>query len=195
MSEPNSNGSSEAEEGGQRRLRRRQRLQLDWIKREYLKWPQRMGIVVGIARGIQFLHSGITLGMYGNDLKIENILLDKTLTAKISSYNISLPSKVGSESPLNGQDNPNKLSSTESAEKNDIYQLGVILLEVISGKPITSETQLAELKLQRFSRVTIEIVRNNRYFHSWHICTRIIKKCCRNHHEMPQQRFNLTSHH
>ncbi|KAI8004757.1 putative LRR receptor-like serine/threonine-protein kinase [Camellia lanceoleosa] len=33
--------------------------------------------------------------MYGNDLKIENILLDKTLTAKINSYNISLPSKVG----------------------------------------------------------------------------------------------------
>ncbi|CAL5418253.1 unnamed protein product [Camellia sinensis] len=120
----------------------------DWIKREYLKWPQRMGIAVGIARGIQFLHSGITPGIYGNDLKIENILLDKTLTAKISSYNISLPSKVGSKSPLNGQDNPNRLSSTESVEKNDIYQLGVILLEVISGKPITSETQLAELKLQ-----------------------------------------------
>ncbi|CAL5415642.1 unnamed protein product [Camellia sinensis] len=103
-----------------------------------------MRIAVGIARGIQFLHSRITPGMYGNDLKIENILLDKTLTAKISSYNISLPSKVGSESPLNGQDNPNRLSSTESAEKNDIYQLGVILLEVISGKPITSETQLLE---------------------------------------------------
>ncbi|CAL5349197.1 unnamed protein product [Camellia sinensis] len=115
-----------------------------------------MRIAVGIARGIQFLHSRITPGMYGNDLKIENILLDKTLTAKISSYNISLPSKVGSESPLNGQDNPNRLSSTESAEKNDIYQLGVILLEVISGKPITSETQL------RFSRVTIEIARSNR---------------------------------
>ncbi|KAL7207773.1 hypothetical protein ACSBR1_029675 [Camellia fascicularis] len=82
----------------------------DWIKREHLNWPQRMGIAVGIARVIQFLHSGITPGMYGNDLKIENILLDKTLTAKISSYNISLPSKVGSESPLNGQDNPNKLS-------------------------------------------------------------------------------------
>ncbi|KAI8002394.1 putative LRR receptor-like serine/threonine-protein kinase [Camellia lanceoleosa] len=114
----------------------------------------RMRIVVGIARGIQFLHSGITPGMYGNDLKIENILLDKTLTAKISSYNISLPSKVGSESPLNAQDNPNRLSSsvcicsTESAEKNDIYQVGVILLEVISGKPITSETQFVELKLQ-----------------------------------------------
>ncbi|CAL5418236.1 unnamed protein product [Camellia sinensis] len=101
-----------------------------------------MRIVVGIARGIQFLHSRITPGMYGNDLKIENILLDKTLTAKISSYNISLPSKVQRALSMD------KTTPTGFPEKNDIYQLGVILLEVISGKPITSETQLAELKLQ-----------------------------------------------
>ncbi|CAL5349201.1 unnamed protein product [Camellia sinensis] len=216
----------------------------DWIKRDYLKWPQRRRIAVGIARGIQFLHSGITPGMYGNDLKIENILLDKTLTAKISSstfhchpravvllgggggsgevsidhgvdaglaesegalsgrfddngdlsaaedaeltglleeagtafregdlaiayalnlLDFDLPAALGGclggvhgdharESCLLGEKvNGGKLlerECTESAKKNDIYQLGVILLEVISGKPITSETQLAELKLQ-----------------------------------------------
>ncbi|XP_022877491.1 probable LRR receptor-like serine/threonine-protein kinase At1g14390 [Olea europaea var. sylvestris] len=63
----------------------------DWRKREVLKWPQRMGIAMGVARGIQYLHTG---GVLGNDLKIEMILLDESLTAKISSYNISLPSKV-----------------------------------------------------------------------------------------------------
>lgn len=66
----------------------------DSKKREYLQWPQRMGITMGIARGIQFLHTGFAPGVFGNDLKIENILLDDSLTAKISSYNISLPSKV-----------------------------------------------------------------------------------------------------
>lgn len=66
----------------------------DWRKREVLKWPQRMGITMGIARGIQFLHNGITPGIYGNNLKIDNILLDQSLTAKISSYGISLPTKV-----------------------------------------------------------------------------------------------------
>ncbi|XP_058194811.1 probable LRR receptor-like serine/threonine-protein kinase At1g14390 [Rhododendron vialii] len=120
----------------------------DSKKREYLQWPQRMGITMGIARGIQFLHTGIAPGVFGNDLKIENILLDDSLTAKISSYNISLPSKVGSESPLNRQDASNRLSSTENPEKNDIYQLGVILLEVITGKPITSESEADNLKYQ-----------------------------------------------
>lgn len=59
-----------------------------------LKWPQRMAITIGFARGIQFLHTGIAPGIFGNNLKIENILLDDSLSAKISSYNIPLPSKV-----------------------------------------------------------------------------------------------------
>ena len=50
-----------------------------------LKWPQRAAAAMGIAKGIQFLHS---VGISGNDLGIENILLDETLAAKISNYNL-----------------------------------------------------------------------------------------------------------
>lgn len=66
----------------------------DCTKREMLKWPQRMAIIIGAARGIQFLHTGVAPGIFGNDLKIENILLDETLTAKLSGYNVPLSSKV-----------------------------------------------------------------------------------------------------
>lgn len=62
----------------------------EWRKREMLKWPQRVTAVIGIAKGLQFLHTVIVLGLSGNDLKIENILLDETLTAKISNYNLPL---------------------------------------------------------------------------------------------------------
>ncbi|KAK6139302.1 hypothetical protein DH2020_026961 [Rehmannia glutinosa] len=117
---------------------------IDWRNREVLKWPQRMGITMGIARGIQYLHTG---GILGNDLKIDNILLDESLTAKISSYNINLPSKVGTESPLNGQGTPNHPSS-ENPEKEDIYRLGVILIEVMTGRPINSQSELDDLKFQ-----------------------------------------------
>lgn len=40
--------------------------------------------------------------------------------------------------------------SAENAEKDDIYQLGMILLEVITGKRVNSERELGELKLQVF---------------------------------------------
>jgi hypothetical protein len=59
-----------------------------------LKWPQRMAITIGVARGVQFLHTGIAPGIFGNNLKMDNVLLDDSLSAKISSYNIPLPFKV-----------------------------------------------------------------------------------------------------
>ncbi|KAE8667623.1 putative LRR receptor-like serine/threonine-protein kinase [Hibiscus syriacus] len=115
----------------------------DWRKKEILKWPQRMAITIGAARGVQFLHTGISPAIYGNDLKIDNILLDETLTAKISDYNIPLPLKTGSESPIS-----NRLSSDENGEKEDIYQLGILLLQVITGKLATFTSELNELKHQ-----------------------------------------------
>ncbi|KAJ8760938.1 hypothetical protein K2173_021976 [Erythroxylum novogranatense] len=118
----------------------------DFRKKEVLKWPQRMAITIGVARGIQFLHTGVAPGIFGNNLRLENVLLDECLTAKLSNYTIPLPSKAGLESPVNGHaiDNPN----SESAEKEDMYQLGGILLQVITGKFFTSPIELKELKAQ-----------------------------------------------
>ncbi|KAJ0727053.1 putative protein kinase RLK-Pelle-LRR-VI-1 family [Helianthus annuus] len=118
----------------------------DWRKKEILKWPHRMGITMGIARGIQFLHTGTQHGIFGNDLKIETVLLDDNLTAKISSYNISLPSKAGSESPLNGHDTSQTPPRAANPEKDDIYQFGIIILQLITGKPVNSVDEITELK-------------------------------------------------
>ncbi|KAL6187663.1 hypothetical protein ACLB2K_039059 [Fragaria x ananassa] len=108
----------------------------DWRKKDWLKWPQRMAVTIGIARGVQFLHTGVAPGVFGNNLKMENILLDESVSAKISNYN--LPFRIGSESP----------KPSAEAEKEDIYQLGVILLQVLTGKLIKSTSELNELKLE-----------------------------------------------
>ncbi|KAG7597012.1 Protein kinase domain [Arabidopsis suecica] len=110
----------------------------DWRNKEVLKWPQRMSIAIGVARGIQFLHTGVAPGIFGNNLEIENVLLDETLTVKLSGYSIPLPSKVGAESPSN-----------EDGEKEDVYQFGVILIQIITGKVIAAaSSELGSLKLQ-----------------------------------------------
>ncbi|XP_019427872.1 PREDICTED: probable LRR receptor-like serine/threonine-protein kinase At1g14390 isoform X2 [Lupinus angustifolius] len=80
-------------------------------KKELLKWPQRMTISIGIARGIQFLHKGIAPGIFGNNLKIENILLDGSLNAKVSGYSIPLPSKL--EKGLLEATSPMLMSATD----------------------------------------------------------------------------------
>lgn len=73
-----------------------------------LKWPQRVSAAIGVARGIQFLHDVTAPGIVHNDLSIENILLDKTLTSKISNFNLPLIStskngKVNSNFKLLGK--------------------------------------------------------------------------------------------
>ncbi|KAH9606837.1 hypothetical protein KSS87_020245 [Heliosperma pusillum] len=113
----------------------------DWRRKDKLKWPQRMTISMGIARGVHFLHTGIAPGVFGNDLKMDNILLDDSLTPKISNYRIPLPMKVEESS---GQNNP----PSENSEKDDIYKLGVIMLELLTGRRATSENQVDDLKLE-----------------------------------------------
>jgi len=55
-----------------------------------LQWTHRIAAAIGVAKGIQFLHTGIVPGVYSNNLKITDVLLDQNLIAKISSYNLPL---------------------------------------------------------------------------------------------------------
>ncbi|CAB4271862.1 unnamed protein product [Prunus armeniaca] len=55
-----------------------------------LTWPQRIIAAIGVAKGIQFLHTGIVPGVKSNNLRIKNVLLDHDLHVKISSYNLPL---------------------------------------------------------------------------------------------------------
>ncbi|CAL8095957.1 unnamed protein product [Prunus armeniaca] len=55
-----------------------------------LTWPQRIIAAIGVAKGIQFLHTGIVPGVKSNNLRIKNVLLDHNLHVKISSYNLPL---------------------------------------------------------------------------------------------------------
>lgn len=121
----------------------------EWRKRELLKWPQRVTAVIGIAKGLQFLHAVIVPGLSGNDLKIGNILLDETLTAKINNYNLPLlpknkNKKIDCDIPFDVPEDGNfgSIQNFENGEKEDIFQLGLILLEVITGKPPGSHGEL-----------------------------------------------------
>ncbi|CAM0910183.1 unnamed protein product [Alopecurus aequalis] len=128
----------------------------EWRKREMLKWPQRVSAAIGIARGIQFLHNVTAPDIVQNDLNIENILLDKTLTSKISEFNLPMISstskngKISSENPfvVHEENDHGSAQPAEQGDKDDIYQFGLILLEVITGKSTESQRELESLKAQ-----------------------------------------------
>ncbi|KAL6839408.1 hypothetical protein ACP4OV_030678 [Aristida adscensionis] len=133
----------------------------EWRKREMLKWPQRVTAAIGAARGIQFLHNVTAPGIVENNINIENILLDKTLTSKISEFSLpmiatSKNGKILSETPFAVHED-NDIGSAHNAgqwDKQDIYQFGLILLEVITGKPTESQSELDSLKAQLSEALT-----------------------------------------
>ncbi|KAJ4978636.1 hypothetical protein NE237_009416 [Protea cynaroides] len=117
-----------------------------------LTWTQRIGAAICIAKGIQFLHTGIVPGVFSNNLKITNILLDQNLTAKISSYNLPLLAENMGKAPIGVSPSGSKelivAGSSKHEDKIDIYDFGVILLEIIVGRPITSQGEVDVLKDQ-----------------------------------------------
>ncbi|CAM0876743.1 unnamed protein product [Alopecurus aequalis] len=109
-----------------------------------LTWGQRISAAIGVARGIQFLHGGIIPGLFGNNLRINNILLDQNHVAKIGSYNIPILGEAAK--PEGGAGSKHQSDSAMLGDKIDIFDFGVILLELVSGKPITSIYEVEIMK-------------------------------------------------
>ncbi|XP_010266686.1 PREDICTED: probable inactive leucine-rich repeat receptor-like protein kinase At3g03770 isoform X2 [Nelumbo nucifera] len=117
-----------------------------------LTWTQRIAAAIGIAKGIQFLHTGIVPGVFSNNLKITDILLDQNLVAKISSYNLPLLAenmgKVGGGVSSSVSKEYSIAGRIKHEDKIDVYEFGVILLEIVTGRPITSQHDVDALKDQ-----------------------------------------------
>ncbi|KAL8475742.1 hypothetical protein ACS0TY_028414 [Phlomoides rotata] len=110
-------------------------------RRKLLTWPNRFNIVMGIGRGLLYLHQDSRLKIIHRDLKPSNILLDGNLNPKISDF--GLAKTFGEDQPgartnrvvgTYGYMAPEYIISGKFSVKLDIFSIGVILLEIVSGK-------------------------------------------------------------
>ncbi|KAL8535369.1 hypothetical protein ACS0TY_011132 [Phlomoides rotata] len=103
-----------------------------------IDWTRRMKIAKGMTRGVVYLHSNANI-IHGN-LTSSNVLLDEEANAKIGDYGLSrlmtaaANANVVATAGALGYRAPELSKLKKATSKSDVYSLGVIILELLTGK-------------------------------------------------------------
>ncbi|KAI4353460.1 hypothetical protein L6164_002409 [Bauhinia variegata] len=104
-----------------------------------IDWPTRMKIAIGATHGLNYLHSQENI-VHGN-LTSSNILLDEQTNAHITDFGLarlmttSANTNIIATAGSLGYNAPELSKTKKPNTKTDVYSLGVIILELLTGKP------------------------------------------------------------
>ncbi|XP_038719411.1 probable LRR receptor-like serine/threonine-protein kinase At1g06840 isoform X2 [Tripterygium wilfordii] len=125
----------------------------DWLAakaKQNLNFGIRLRIALGSAKGILYLHTEAHPPVFHRDIKASNILLDSHLNAKVADFGLSrlapvpdaegtLPNHVSTVvKGTPGYLDPEYFLTHKLTDKSDVYSLGVVFLELLTGmRPIS----------------------------------------------------------
>ncbi|XP_026662654.2 probable leucine-rich repeat receptor-like protein kinase At1g68400 [Phoenix dactylifera] len=106
-----------------------------------LEWTTRLRLALGAAKGLAFLHAASNSRLSHQHLTSSNILVDDEGDARISDFGLLQllappSSSFNSASHIAAPETLNSSSSSRgTTQKCDAYSFGVILLEILTGRP------------------------------------------------------------
>ncbi|KAL8102264.1 hypothetical protein AgCh_026950 [Apium graveolens] len=131
-------------------------------KQGTLTWKQRVDIILGIARGLAYLHEEFHFRIIHRDIKPSNILLDDGFQPKIADFGLARFTREDQSHRIStryagtmGYTAPEYAIHGHLTEKVDTYSFGIVVLEIISGLRCTD--------------VKIEPVNGSLLEHAWHL--------------------------
>lgn len=125
-------------------------------------WRKRLDIAMGVAQGLEYLHSFADPPVIHRDVKPSNILLDENLVAKLADFGLS---KVTPEFETHvstmpagtaGYIDPQYFLRRQLTTASDVYGYGVVLLELITGQKAIDVGRTEELNLIEWAKPRLE---------------------------------------
>ncbi|KAL7609385.1 hypothetical protein Lser_V15G11761 [Lactuca serriola] len=114
-----------------------------FLSNSQLGWTKLHEIAIGIARGLEYLHSGCNTRILHFDIKPHNILLDQDFSPKISDFGLAklFPEKRSMISMSHMRGTPGYIapelysrSFGQVSHKSDVYSYGMMILEIVGGR-------------------------------------------------------------
>ncbi|CAI9089312.1 OLC1v1023869C1 [Oldenlandia corymbosa var. corymbosa] len=135
-------------------------------KGKLLDWPTRFRIALDAAEGLSYLHHDCVPPIVHRDVKSKNILLDEEFGAKISDFGVAKIIRTANRDRMSvvtgsyGYIAPEYAYTLRVTEKSDIYSFGIVLLELVTGRPPVDaemkETDLATWVRTKLSQKGID---------------------------------------
>ncbi|CAD6207428.1 unnamed protein product [Miscanthus lutarioriparius] len=122
-----------------------------------LELAQRLNIAIDVAQGITYLHEYKEHPVIHGGIRSSSVLLTDALTAKVAGFGLAGTAASGSGSGSGSDATPAKgaagyvdpeyLSTYQLTDKSDVYAFGVLLVELVTGRPPIERSRGGEARL------------------------------------------------
>ncbi|KAK8635455.1 hypothetical protein V6N13_004192 [Hibiscus sabdariffa] len=106
------------------------------LRQPPLDWLTRLSIVKGVAKGLEYLYKELPglIAPHGH-LKSSNVLLNQSLEPLLTDYSlIPVINQESAQELMVAYKSPEHIKSGRITKKTDVWSLGVLILEVLTGK-------------------------------------------------------------
>ncbi|KAL1538816.1 non-specific serine/threonine protein kinase [Salvia divinorum] len=109
-------------------------------RRRTFQWSGRFKVIIGIAKGVIYLHQESSPKIIHRDLNPTNILLDNEMNPKLSGFGLAIiieddqPPWTTGIAGTWGYISPEFFLGGLYSEKSDVYSFGMLVMEILSGK-------------------------------------------------------------